>query len=166
MSAPYSIGRSRIGVATVLSTISGTPCCVRDFGQRLDVADIAGRIADAFAKDRRGLVVDQLFDGRRPDRTRQSDLDALARQNVREQRVGRAVELRHRDDVAADLGEIEHRIVQRRLTGADAQRGDAAFKRGHAPLEHGGGRIADPGVAIALDFRLNSAAPCSALSNA
>ena len=26
MSAPYSIGRSRIGVATVLSTISGTPC--------------------------------------------------------------------------------------------------------------------------------------------
>ena len=26
MSAPYSIGRSRIGEATVLSTISGTPC--------------------------------------------------------------------------------------------------------------------------------------------
>ena len=26
MSAPYSIGRSKIGVATVLSTISGTPC--------------------------------------------------------------------------------------------------------------------------------------------
>ena len=26
MSAPYSIGRSRIGVATVLSTTSGTPC--------------------------------------------------------------------------------------------------------------------------------------------
>ena len=26
MSAPYSNGRSRIGVATVLSTIRGTPC--------------------------------------------------------------------------------------------------------------------------------------------
>jgi hypothetical protein len=26
ISAPYSIGLSRIGVATVLSTISGTPC--------------------------------------------------------------------------------------------------------------------------------------------
>ena len=26
MSAPYSIGRSKTGVATVLSTISGTPC--------------------------------------------------------------------------------------------------------------------------------------------
>ena len=33
-----------------------------DRGQRLDVADIAGRIADAFAEDGARLVVDQLLD--------------------------------------------------------------------------------------------------------
>ena len=36
---------------------------VRDVGERLDVADVAGRIADALAEQRAGLVVDQLLDG-------------------------------------------------------------------------------------------------------
>ena len=35
---------------------------MRDRGQRLDVADIAGRIADALAEDRARVVVDQLLD--------------------------------------------------------------------------------------------------------
>ena len=52
------------------------------------------------------------------------------------------------------LGEVEHRVVQRRLAGADAQRLDAAFERGDAPLEHRGGRIADAAVAEALDLEI------------
>ena len=56
----------------------------------------------------------------------------------REQRVGGAVKLRHRDDVAAHLGEVEHRVVERRLPAGDAQRIEAAFERGDAALEHVG----------------------------
>ena len=65
MSAPYSIGLSRIGVGTVLSTISGTPCAVRDFCHRFDVADVSGRISDALAEHRPRIVVDQSFHVRR-----------------------------------------------------------------------------------------------------
>ena len=77
------------------------PCA--DLRQRLDVADIAGRIADAFAEHRAGVLVDQAFDvvgliGRGEPRR-----DAEARQQVGEQRVGRAVELRHRHDVGAGI---------------------------------------------------------------
>ena len=154
MSAPYSIGRSRIGVATVLSTISGTPCRCGDRGQRLDVADVAGRIADALAEHRAGLVVDQLLDRVGLIGFGEAHADALPRQNVREQRVGGAVELRHRNDVAAHLGEIEHGVIERRLPGAHAQRVDAAFQRGDAALEHVGGRIADAAIAEALGFEI------------
>ncbi len=62
MSAPYSIGRNRMGVATVLSTTSGTPCRCAACAKRLDIADVAGRIADDFAEDGAGFVIDQLFD--------------------------------------------------------------------------------------------------------
>ena len=76
------------------------PC--GDRGQRLDVADIAGRIADALAEDRAGVVVDQAARSpRRPIALGEADVDALARQKMGEQRVRRAVELRHGDDVAA-----------------------------------------------------------------
>ena len=50
----------------------------------------------------------------------EADRDALARQDMREQRVRRAVELRHRDDVAAQVGEVDDRVIERRLTGARA----------------------------------------------
>ena len=125
-----------------------------DGGQRFDVADIAGRVADAFAKDAAGAVVDELFDGVGLVGFGKAHGDALARQNVAEQRVGRAVKLRHRNDIGAHRGEIEHRIIQRRLTGARAQRVDAAFQQGDAAFQHGDRRIADAAVAMAFDFKV------------
>ena len=41
---------------------------MRNFGQSFDIRDISGRIADAFAIDGPGVVVDQFFDGGRDDR--------------------------------------------------------------------------------------------------
>ena len=125
-----------------------------DLGQRLDVADIAGRIADAFAKDAARIVVDQFFDGVGPIGFGKTHGDALARQNVAEQRVGGAVKLRHRDDIGAHRGEIEHGIIQRRLAGARAQRIDAAFQQRDAAFQHGDRRIADAAVAMAFDFKI------------
>ena len=125
-----------------------------DLRQRFDVANIARRIADAFAEDGAGVAVDQLFDCLGLVGLGESHLDALARQQVGEQRIGGAVELRHRDDIAAHAGDIEHRIVQRRLPGGHAQRIDAAFERGDAAFQHLGGRIADPRIAIAFDLEV------------
>mgnify|MGYP003693655007 CR=1 FL=1 len=45
---------------------------VRHASQRLDVADVAGGIADAFAEDRPRPIVDQLLDRARDDPTRRS----------------------------------------------------------------------------------------------
>ncbi len=125
-----------------------------DLCQRLDVADVARRIADALAEDGTGAVVDQLFDCPGLIGLREAHLDPLARQQVGEQRVGGAVELRHRDDIAAHAGDIEHRIVQRRLPGGYAQRFDAAFERGDATFQDLGGRIADARIAVAFDLEV------------
>ena len=125
-----------------------------DVCQRFDVTDIAGRVADAFAKNTAGGVVDEFFDGVGPVGFGETHGDALARQNVAEQRVGRAVKLRHRNYIGAHRGEIEYGIIQRRLTGACAQRIDPAFQQGNAALQHGDRRIADAAVAMAFDFKV------------
>ena len=84
-----------------------------------------------------------------------ADRDALARQDVREQRVRGAVELRHRDDVAAHVGEVERwRNCSAAWPVPTRERVDAAFELGDAPFQHGGGRIADAAVAIAFDLEI------------
>ena len=125
-----------------------------DLGQRLDVADVAGWIADALAEDGARIVVDQLFDRLGRIRLGKANRDPLARQEMRKQRVRRAIELRHRHDVGAQVGEIEDRVIERRLTGARAQRFDAALELGDAPLQHRRGRIADAAIAVAFDFQI------------
>ena len=60
-----------------------------------DVANVSGRIADALAEDRTRLFVDQFFDGFRPIGIGEADADALAWQDVSEQRVCGAVKLRN-----------------------------------------------------------------------
>ncbi len=100
MSAPYSIGRSRIGVATVLSTISGTPCLWATRA-RLSMSQmfpaglptLSQKTARVFSSISfsmaRGLI-----------RLRKSDGDSLAGQNMSEESVRGAIELRNGDDIA------------------------------------------------------------------
>ena len=122
--------------------------------ERLDVADVAGRIADELAEHRAAVVVDELLDVRRPIARGEPHRHALARQHVSEQRVGGAVELRHGDDVGTEPGQVLHRIVEGRLSGRDAQRLDAAFESRDAALQYIGRRIGDAAVAIAVDVEV------------
>ena len=78
---------------------------------------------------------------------------------MREQGVRRAVQLRDRDDVAAELGDVERRIIDRRLPRAHAQRFQAALERRDPPLQHRRGRVADPAVAIPLDLEIEEGRP-------
>ena len=67
--------------------------------------------------------------------------------------VGAAVELRHRYDVIARLGDVENRIGDGGLTGRVSERATAAFEGGDALLEHVGGRIHDPRVDVTQFFK-------------
>ena len=106
------------------------------------------------AEDRLGVLVDQLLDRVGLVAVGKARRDALTRQHVREQGVRRAVELRHGNDVAAGVGEIDESEMQRRLSGCDRERADAAFELGDALFKNGGGRIGDPAVAKTFGFEV------------
>jgi hypothetical protein len=127
---------------------------MRDLGQRLDVADIAGRVADAFAKDRARIAVDQRLDIGRVVGFGEADMEAEARQQMRKQRVSGAVELWHCDDVGAGVGQVEERVVQSRLPRGDTERADSALQRGDAAVEHIDRRVVDPAVAKTWSFEV------------
>ena len=129
------------------NTVSGSDC-----RERLDVANVSRRIANAFTEDRARFLVDELFDCVGLIGFCKADIYALARQNVREQRVRGAVELRDGYDVEAHPGEVEHGVVQCRLPRTHAQSPEAALKRGDAAFKYGGRRIADAAVAVAFDL--------------
>ena len=120
--------------------------------ERLDVANVSRRIANTFTEDRARFLVDELFDCVGLIGFRKAEINALARQNMREQRVRGAVELRDGYDVAAHSGEVEHGVIQCRLPRTHAQSGKAALKRGDSPFKYGGRRIADTAVAVAFDL--------------
>ena len=83
-----------------------------------------------------------------------SNVDPELRQDVREQRMRRAIELRDGDNVLAVARYVQHRVVQSGLPAADASAPTPAFERSDAPFEHVAGRIADSAVAIALDLEI------------
>jgi len=62
--------------------------------------------------------------------------------------------LRHRHDVAAEVGDIENGVIERRLARTDAQRLDAAFERGDAPFQDRVGRIGNAAIPESLDFEI------------
>ena len=127
---------------------------MRDLCQRLDVANIAGGIADRFRKHRLGVVVNQPFDGVGLVALGKAGGNTLAGQDMTEEGVRGAIKLRHGNNVPATVGEIDDREMQRGLTGRDRERADAAFELSDALLENGRGRIGDPAVAITFSLQV------------
>ena len=127
---------------------------VGDRGKRGEIDDVAERVADRFAVDGLGTLVDQLGRAGRIVRIAESHLDAVLRQRVREQVVGAAVQRRSRDDVVAGFGQRHDRRRDRGQSRRERQRADAAFQCGHALFKHGGGRIADARVNVARHFQV------------
>ena len=65
-----------------------------------------------------------------------------------------AVELRNGDDVASQLGDVQHGVIDRCLAAGNAQGLQPAFERGDAALQHRRGRVADAGVAESFDLKI------------
>ncbi len=141
-------------MATVLSTTSGTPwrCATlasASMSQTLPAGlpIVSANTALVFSSISLSIASGLVALGEAPG-------DALARQDVAEQRVRGAVELRNGDDVAAGVGEIDEGEMQRGLAGRDRERADAAFEFGDALFENRGGRVGDPAVAIAFGLEV------------
>src|SRR5580692_644533 len=82
--------------------------CVGYTREALDVADISGGVADALAENRARFVVDQFGNRFGLVALRKADGDSLAWQNMCEECVRGAVKLWDRNNVAAQLSNIQH----------------------------------------------------------
>ena len=136
MSAPHSIGLIRDGVETVVSTITGTPwlwaisamasmSAMLPAGLPMDSRKTAAVLSSMSFSSAAGLS----------SSAKRTSMPWPG-QHVGEERVGAAVELRHRDDVVAGLGDGQDGVVDGRRAGRQRQAGDAALERRHALLEH------------------------------
>ena len=125
---------------------------VRNARQAFDVRNVSSGIPDALAINRARILVDHFFDVFRLITRRESPADSALRQNVLDECVARAVELRRSNNVCAGLGDIHQRIFDRGHSRTDAECFNAAFKRRNALLEHRVGRIADARVDVSDDF--------------
>ena len=153
-SAPCSTGRTRMGVATVLSTMSGMACrCATSASASRSQTLPAGLPTVSQNTARVFSSISASMSAAWSDFANRT-VHAEARQDMREQRVGRAVELRHGDDIAAHLRHVERRVVKRRLARADAERSHASLELRDALLEDGGGGVGDARVPESLDLEI------------
>ena len=119
------------------------------FDDRLEVEDVALRVADALAVERLGVRADRGLPPGEVVGVDEAHLDAHLRERVVQLVVGAAVERRARHDVPAVLGEVQQRDRLRGLPARDGQRADATFERDHALLERVLGGVHDPRVDVA-----------------
>jgi len=112
----------------------GHPVCVRGCRQSLNVAYVTGGVADALAEDRDRIAIDLHFQVFRSVAFRKTHLHPETRQNMREQSMCRAVELRDRDDIAPDFGQAQQGAMEGGLTRAQAKGSYASFESSYTPL--------------------------------
>ncbi len=132
---------------------------VGDVGDPLEVRDVEARIADRLQVDRLRVRVDQAFDRVGVVAVGDVDVEAAAREGVLELIVGPAVEVARGDDVVAVLTEG---VEGQKLGGLPAGGGDgrdAAFERGHPPLEDVVRRVHDAAVDVAELFEGEEVGP-------
>jgi hypothetical protein len=123
-------------------------------GERFLVEDRAARIADGFAVERAGLLRDGLLPGGEVVRIDQRNFDGKLEERLLELRDGAAVQMRGGDDLITRRKERHQRDELRRHAAGDGERAGRAFKRGHAFLEDGRGRVADARVDVAVLLQL------------
>jgi hypothetical protein len=97
--------------------------------------------------------------GRRSVAFRKSDSDAEARQQMRKQRMRRAIQLGDGDDILTHRGHVEHRIMQGGLSSADTERLKAPFERSDPPLQYGGCWITYPTVPVSVYLKVEQRSP-------
>ncbi len=149
MAAPCSSGRHSTGAA-VLSTISGTPELAADLGHFGDREHFELRVGQCLGVIAARPVVGRAAEVLGIGRIDKANLHAhRLHHRVEEEVPGAAVKVGRADEIVARLADVLHREQRCGLTRGERQRGDTAFERGNALLEHRSGRVHDAGVDIA-----------------
>ena len=107
-----------------------------DFRNCVDVGNIAVRVAEGFQINRAGVALDGVLDLGEVVRIHERRGDAEMRQGMLQQVVTAAVNRLLRDDVAAILRQRLNRVVNRRRTGCQRKRRNAALQRRNALFQH------------------------------
>ncbi len=148
IAAPCLIGWHSTGQA-VLSMISGTPSSradLGDFGNREHrELGIGQRLAVVAARLGVGGAAEIL----RVGRIDEAAFDSHRAHGVLEQVPGAAVDVGRADEIIAGVTDVLHGEQRRSLARRHRKRGNAAFKRRHALLQHGLRRVHDARVDVA-----------------
>ena len=107
-----------------------------DFRNCVDVGNIAVRVAEGFQINRAGVALNGVLDLGEVVCIHERRGDAEMRQGMLQQVVAAAVNRLLRDDVAAILRQRLNRVVNRRRTGCQRKRRNAALQRRNALFQH------------------------------
>ena len=142
-------------VAIVLSTISGMPCRWASPDRESRSQILPAGLPIVSQNSARVFSSDQWREIRWPIAGGKPDVQPEARQKMREQRVGCPIKLGRAYDIMAGFSQVQQRIHQCRLSGANSHRPRrTALKRGDSLFQCGGRWIAHAAIAMALDFEI------------
>ena len=127
---------------------------VRDLRDLGNIQHFEAGIADGLADHQPGIGPDRSAKFVERARLDEGRGDAEARQRVRQQVDGAAIERGRGDDVVAGVEQRRDRQMQRRHAARGADGADAAFQRGQPLFQHRRGRIRNPCIDVAGAFEI------------
>jgi hypothetical protein len=119
-----------------------------DGGNTLQIGHIQLGIADGFGVDGLRFRCNRLFQSVQIVRFHEVDLNSQTGESIVVEVVGPTVEIVHRDNLVARLGNVEERQCDRRLTARHGQGADAAVKKSDSLFENVRRRIHEAGVDV------------------
>jgi hypothetical protein len=127
---------------------------VRHLGQSFDIGHITRWIANTLAIDRASILVDQFLHILGAISLRETRADSALRENVSQECVRGAIQLRGGNNVIPGFGDIDERVFNRGHSGADTQRVNTAFQRCNPLFQDGIRGVSDARVDVPLDFEV------------
>ncbi len=127
---------------------------MRDSGDFRNIQHFETGIADGFADHEAGVGADRSAEFRERAGLDEAGGDAEARQRMRQQVDGAAIQRGRGDDVVAGIEQCGDRQMQRGHAAGGADGADAAFQCGKPLFQHRRRRVGDPGIDVPGAFEV------------
>ena len=123
---------------------------VGDIGPALDIHHVTGRVANGFAEQGAGVVINRFLHCLKVVVTHHTAVDTLVWQRVGKQVVGAAIELAGTDNVVAHFADGLQGVKDGRHTRGHREGTHTTFKLRHTLLQYGIGGVHDARIDVAL----------------